>query len=517
MPDGEQKPGAGAAPAVEVPTEEGGCPVTMHLARRCGRPIYQARAGADEKPVCLMHSRDPNKSDAQFQCEFERILAEAGEGDADFTGFVLPSSNYRSRCFAARCIFAGATFAQDADFIGAKFAQDANFSSATFAQAADFIGAKFAQDADFWGATFAQAANFRSATFTQDLNFSYAKFAQDARFWGAMFARHADFIEATFTQDANFSLATFAGAVDFRHAAFLDRVEFRETRFREDGGLLPGPIFGLARFEKPERVTFYQCFLGQALFHNCDVSRFAFSDVEWRQDPRSVPIKLLEERIVSQALKERTVSLAADHASSLKAPANSADEGNYRLIAETYHQLKTNYDAKGDPWTAGEFHCGEMEMLRQTSRFKRPWARWLHQSFGLTALYKYASHYGLSLWRPVIWLAVVLLLCMLAYPLRFAGLRPAPGKAPAAASAGQAAPAPLSYLNFERERGTFTGLVQLWGHSLMTALGVASLQKDFAYYEPEHGWGRVLALFELVLTSTLLALFLLSVRRRFKR
>ena len=51
----------------------------------------------------------------------------------------------------------------------------------------------------------------------------------------------------------------------------------------------------------------------------------------------------------------------------------------------------------------------------------------------------------------------------------------------------------------------------------MTTLAVASLQREAAYYEPHYGWGRFLGILELALTSTLAALFILAVRRQFKR
>jgi hypothetical protein len=38
----------------------------------------------------------------------------------------------------------------------------------------------------------------------------------------------------------------------------------------------------------------------------------------------------------------------------------------------------------------------------------------------------------------------------------------------------------------------------------MTSLDVAAFQRDLAY-EPSYPWGRLLALFELLLTSTLIA------------
>jgi len=50
----------------------------------------------------------------------------------------------------------------------------------------------------------------------------------------------------------------------------------------------------------------------------------------------------------------------------------------------------------------------------------------------------------------------------------------------------------------------------------MTALSVAGFQKELKY-EPSYPWGRALALLELLLTSTLIALILLAIRRSFKR
>ena len=50
----------------------------------------------------------------------------------------------------------------------------------------------------------------------------------------------------------------------------------------------------------------------------------------------------------------------------------------------------------------------------------------------------------------------------------------------------------------------------------MTTLSVAAFQREFVY-EPSYPGGRALALLELLLTSTLIALFLLAVRRHCRR
>ena len=53
-------------------------------------------------------------------------------------------------------------------------------------------------------------------------------------------------------------------------------------------------------------------------------------------------------------------------------------------------------------------------------------------------------------------------------------------------------------------------------HSLMTSLSVAGFQRELRYV-PSYPWGRMVALFELLLTTTLGGLFLLAIRRQFKR
>ena len=507
----------------------------------CGQPIYRLPDGSkpdeDAQPVCLMHSRHPGKDNATFQREFERILQEAGEGEADFSRFVFTTSDYNGREFKANCVFLGATFAQDAVFRGATFTQGANFIGATFTrdayfagvaftQAAGFFRATFNQRADFSVATFAQAAYFGGATFTQTAIFSAATFTQDTEFSRALFTRGADFGLAAFTRAPDFSKTTLTGAADFREARFQAGVRFRETKFRNDNALEPGPVFSNAAFAKPEALIFYKTYLGQALFHNCDVSKFVFSDVRWRK--RSNGKIMVFEEVVTLSGADKSFVKA------LQPGEGDSDGRNYAPIAELYQQLKKNFDDRRDYWTAGDFHYGEMEMKRLHSPRRDPRVRWLHRYAGLAAWYKYASEYGESYVRPICWLIGTIFLFALLYPL--ARLRWQPGSARAEAGERQStsdpaakggafaksdAHLPVTYRGFpdylrrgvsiliRREKSGF-------GHGLMTTLYVAAFQKDLEY-QPSYPWGRLLALAELPLTSTIIALFLLAVRRQFRR
>jgi hypothetical protein len=152
---------------------EAGCPVEMgYPAQRCGRKLHVVLDGVDEMPVCLMHSKDPHKQSGPlfdaFWLEFERILAEAGEGKAHFEHFVFPKLVLSKREFHAICQFGFATFTRTVDFNRATFMQEAQFTYATFTQNAYFRKAAFTQNATFRKATFTQRAYFREVIFSQD-------------------------------------------------------------------------------------------------------------------------------------------------------------------------------------------------------------------------------------------------------------------------------------------------------------------------------------------------------------
>lgn len=544
----------------------------MHEGRRCGRPLYNAPHTVDDTPVCLMHSRDLSKDDEALQAEFDRILQDSGEGTADFCGFVFLGSNFSDREFEAHCLFIKAVFTREANFIRAIFTQGVNFGGATFDQAADFSGAIFTQHAQFAFATFTQRIDFFSATFTQGADFSGATFAQGAHFGEATFTLRCDFFEATFSQGADFSSATFTQQVDFRGARFTQganffaatfthanysgatfsqgadfrwarftggvhfgsatfnpeanfrgarfcgEVEFREAVFRHDETDKAGPSFPLARFESPEAVTFYKTYLGQALFHNCDVSKLVFSDVRWRKRPNG-----------KSMVFEEDMDLEQDYAEALRPGEQGSDERNYGLIAELYQQLKKNYDDRRDYWTAGDFHYGEMEMKRLHSPSHNPLVRWLHRYAGLVAWYKYASEYGESYVRPMLLLLAVVALFTLLYPWRGLEFDFDPGKGPKPTSAALMEVCPkihssavllLTYAhpcgNHDTGGGNWQARIRLVGHSRLTTLYVAAFQREIVY-EPNYPAGRLFALVEVVLTSTLIALFLLAVRRQFRR
>jgi uncharacterized protein YjbI with pentapeptide repeats len=474
------------------------CGVKMSDDKPCGRPIHSVPEH-DQRPVCLMHSKDPAKSDAEFQAEFERILTEAERAGtlADFTRFVFCNADYVNRTFVPPCCFGGAIFTKTAGFHSATFTQDAGFMHVTFTKDASFSSAKF-KDAFFSFATFTQDAQFHNARFTQDADFKFVTFAKSATFEKARFTQDADFTRVEFKSRGDFELTTFSGAATFR-----------ETRFRQDSHNAPGLEFSDVQIAHPENVEFYNTDLGQALFHNTDVSKFDFTLVKWRNRRRTEWLRYFGRQYWEPrfCLFEENVYLLSAWA--LVSSEDSPDERNYSLIAETYQQLKRNYDAKGDYWTAGHWHYGEMEMKRLHSRWRSRPLRWLSHNFSLVALYKYASAYGESYMIPLVWLAAVITVFAILYPI--------PGLELSKDSGGGV----VRYWNVAEFFRTHcaehpSGWPGLILHGFMTSISVAGFQRELKY-APSYPWGRLLALIELLLTTTLGALFALAIRRQFKR
>ncbi len=551
-----------------------GCPVDMGFDLPCGRPLHSAPQGVDEVPVCLMHSKDPAKQEGplfdQFWIEADSIMERAGSGEAYFRRFVFPrvdlqkteikplchfdwavfsqyvdfsestfarTVSFRKATFARKADFSRTVFRQDAGFAESTFFEEANFHPVAFHQAAQFSGASFVRDAYFDGASFGQRADFTRAKFAQRASFATANFAETAHFWEVSFLQEANFWKTTFAAMADFGDSTFADMAyfprtnfhdlaDWRGCRFLDKAAFRGTLFQAENPdqtqdphaedphaddlhaedppaqdpptrdrSQPSALFSFATFANPGEVVFDDVDLSRVFFHNCDVSGVWFtSSARWAESSGRKAVIL-----------EETIPLHDGYGKQLQRDG----ERDYRAIAQIYQQLKKNYDARLDYWTANEFHYGEMEMKRlaaPTAGPLLPLRRWWHRRLGLVALYRSASDYGNSYRKPMLWLVGILVLFALLFPLPEAGVQ----------RNGRVATWPSTWQPQNGARHNLAAEARLFGNSLLASIDTAMFQKT-PEYAPAYPWGRVLAIAEVSLTSTLFALFLLAIRRQFRR
>jgi hypothetical protein len=187
-------------------------------------------------------------------------------------------------------------------------------------------------------------------------------------------------------------------------------------------------------------------------------------------------------------------------------------------VAQIYHLLKKNYDSRLDYWRADEFHYGEMEMkwLAVPTDGRLLWLRrWWYPRLSFVALYRLASDYGNSYLKPLWWLFGTLLFFAALFPLPGVGLKRQENMQertkPAVAETYD------SRWNFQKSYGeNLWAEARLAGKGAITSLDTATFQRS-SEYAPASPCGHVLAIFEMLLTSTLFSLFLLAIRRQFRR
>ena len=538
--------------ATEGSSEGRRCPIEMGDSKlKCGRELHAAPDGLDEEPVCLMHSKDERKQSwplfGEFWRLFDQILEEAGEGEARFASFVFPEARLSGRTFRAICLFNGATFTQNAcfyevtfakaaNFFDAKFAQGANFCfatfigeallfSATFDQSADFIGVEFRDKARFSATTFYRHVNFGSASFFSKADFFHARFIGDAKFSRAAFASDVDYGFATFERSIDFSSfkfpakAIFEGAtfrrearfektefhkeVSWYNSRFLGSAEFRNTKFLSPDEAKPSAVFALANFSRPREITFDGLDLGRVMFHLCDISRCIFTpSVFWGKRDGNRGLLVFDEVLLSrQEPGEREFP-----------------ELKPESVAATYQQLKKNYDSRVDYGKGNNFHYGEMEMRRlagPTEGLLLGLRRWRHRNLSFLNAYRVASDYGNNYIRPALLLIASLVVAAALFPIF--GLDPS---RPPNAASKTFAEVSTRYSNVWNKPSTWSNNLwteaKLGGKSLITSIDTATLQRN-PEYAPAYPWGRVIGIVETLLTSTLFGLFLLAIRRQFKR
>ena len=287
-----------------------------------------------------------------------------------------------------------------------------------------------------------------------------------------------------------------------------------------------------------KRQFSYMVHLERVLFHNCDLSHIGLSDVHWAMRPRNISKNMLFDELVDPTrafdkVEDLYQTLTSSYhpeanrkfSNALLPRENSGNPRNYRVLEELYQKLKRNYDDQADYRTAGDFHYGELEVMRLRSHRKNRVLRRLHTYLGLVAWYKYISEYGENYLRPgLLWLPVTLLLFTFLYPVggldhegKTAWTATLPLGLAASYSPYQET---LSYWHPLYEVGDNRTLLHaqldLLIDSGITSIEVATFQKNVSY-PPSYRSGRVLTLLEQLVTSTLTALFLLAIRRQFKR
>lgn len=399
------------------------------------------------------------------------------------SGFADAASNIKGLLKFDFCKF------RDCSFVNARLRSPVSFQSATFHNTAfehiSFTG----QQADFTRSEFhGEGAPFQDCTIDcrSEVIFSYASFRSKVMPFPSVFIRselvqfdeakiEADRLpllvrneflppESTPTRYAQW-LCIAARNILIGGLRFSGNFEYASSRLSDAAP----PILHATRinFSQMKSATFTDAHLGKTYFLGSKIDDVNFADCQWRGDTARRR-RLYDETDRPEGIAERK-------------------------IRRLYIQLKRNYERVRDFELAGDWHYGEMDSRRRDSSKS--------ERFVLT-LYKYVNGYGESYLRPLAILGCVWVLSSLLYLANgFHIVR-------------------LSERSIDYQMCWFCG----WnwdnfigfGKALLFSAGAMALQVGRGFELGGIG-SHITYIAQLLCTAILLPLFLLALRRRFKR
>ncbi len=402
--------------------------------------------------------RDCDSSEAQFSGRADFADARF-EGKVDFSNarFHGKASFARAR-FSGEASFLQAVFAARADFTGTVFAGGALFDEVTFTQTVlfgtsavngqvSFQFVKFLGNADFGSGDFAREAVFSNSEFRGQATFARRRFGgladfrrtefhDDAFFGQAWFANAAHFENTKFLWDAHFRAVHFAGLADFSMASVAAILDFSQSAIRGTmlfSGIAVGPKSAILLWKldfehggfdlgpdcdsRPQEI---QNQTGAAVFSDIKKGtmdcvsflhteimgcspRVRFVNVDWSRRPKqfirdAVFVFEPPERWGISVPFERTDELADMFSAPLgeRGPSNDLVICIRRDVERIAREIRKYFEFYGSYSDAGDYHVTEME-------YRRARAPWFSFQRFLLAGYKRFSLYGESAGRAFAW------------------------------------------------------------------------------------------------------------------
>jgi len=457
---------------------------------------------------------------AKFRSEADFTLA-VFQGDARFDATEFESQTTFSRAkFHLEASFYE-TKLHDTDFRETRFSQHANFTDATFHGVADFYFTYFGTSAEaeatsFVRTIFSKEAYFTQTGFWQGVDFDSAKFLADARFVETAFGvpaiqppggdePSASFLGSRFGAKTYFRKNECTGPLDFTSAEFDGALlvvgPFYEAH-QPDAGSSPPPAtiptlcFENVLLAEPTNVRFESLNLGATTFAGTNIRGSEFRDVDW-------PKRLLGKKLLADVPGvvpyspvprwKRRMASGWRSSSMFFAHSTTADEWNRYIPRERARRvcrdLKANLEDQRDYADAGDFYYAEMELRREQLGRIRGCLLWL---------YWLVCGYGEKPLRALVTFGCVWLALSVAFGHTWF-------------IAGENVKWRTEQVHMKRE------FKPIWTEAAGHSIRSLTLQQNSGYLKPYSPWAHRLTLFANGVGPTQLGLFLLAMRRRFRR
>lgn len=335
---------------------------------------------------CILHSHYPDKDQDLFQQTIEEVVSYAVEHGTpcDFTNVHFPRDYDYHRLTEALehdCCFKEAVFQRHdhINFDNLRVQGNVDFSEATFNGKTSFENTIFEDDVCLYNAKFESLTNFFNSEFHGKANFSAANIASST-FRQATFFRRPHFGVTTFCNDVSFHRTIFREGSNFYKARFLAHADFRRAEFHGYTSFVEA-IF--------ESATFSRAYMSFCRLLMVDLNNIDFTGSIW------------PEKRYRRFLPSRKTVYDEDDCILSKEPYDIDH------IIKLYRKLCENQENIKEYELAGDFHYGAQELERkklggwppgEASQYPLPvhngW-RWIRRNvLSLRAWYHHLSGYG---------------------------------------------------------------------------------------------------------------------------
>jgi len=451
-------------------------------------------------------------------------------GDVCFDNAAFSGSNsFESATLSGDVFFRRATFSGDVSFDAAKFSGETRFFSAKFKTEALFRRAAFLGDAFFDDAVFSGDARFVSVAMFGSASFRKSVFSSDAAFHDAAFSREAIFSNVAFGGRAGFDAAAFLHPTHFNGAAFKGPAYFSGTfkaTTQFENAVFEGPLTFKATITEPERDfsrTFYGArFAGIADFSSAvgegQGGRMVAAFAEAQFEKALILTDGLDGRTglgLQKALLSKTLVAAdCDLAFELGRVALACPP-KVMAIAEQVAFLSARREERFAALESGgrvvKIAMGKARDEVREQAYYRLQLRARHQRHDIDGWEKFAgwiygatSDFGSSLWRPLVWLGLLVLVfaVVIYWPwMAWLNIRDAHGPGGV-------------FVALNHSLRTLSPFNLLTSPGMITAMGAPT---SLSEVNPAVTFGaRMVSGLQSILSTLLIFLFGLAVKRRFQ-
>ena len=505
-------------------TDNENLPAFKHPGIKCWEPRFEVR----NYPANLVFDDSEFTGGVSFngatfegEVSFDKVKFGNGKGQTTVLDKATFKENvtFRDAIFTNHVTFIESTFYKHVLFFNVIFYAGAYFRETTFIVSSSFHGSKFIEkgNASYVATIFGRDASFKNVLFETPANFIYVNFNGKAEFQDTTFAGLTKFFSVFSIGDMDFSGTTFSWQVVFKESIFAKKTVFGETSFVKkvsefvkmqfhelefkrhgDAKLLFNQCSciengkkqsGSLNFKNSEcsKLSFLNTDLTAADFTGADISSTRFESCDWHKGDEPYAKMSIHDGIV-----------------------NIGDEAQIELLSSTYRALKKNHEENHDFRLAGEFHFRQQEIRQKILKEKKEktFGEWF--DYQALSLYKRVADYGESWIR----LGISLLVTTLTTSI-LVGANEAESRHWDELFSG-------ILLGDWNERmnllGRFIVYVVKSFVEIMLKIVPSVFKKDeYRWFTIKQDYSELFISFEIIVALILTALFVMAVRRRFRR